>query len=219
MRISNKYIIVSILFFAGTISMISQISQHGLILNGGIGDVNSKIDKSGESWSELGYKGSFSVGYRLRYNRPSLHTFHFDIDVNIGTKVLKPVTYFKMGNMTGGATPDYFTSISGTLNYSFIKNFSIGLGIEPTYYFSRKIPGDVLLSDSDGNLFESGFDSSVYFERKNKFDIPVVAKVAYNFKVFEVGIYGKYGLINVLETEKFKNGKFRDFQLSVFIPF
>ncbi len=56
-------------------------------------------------------------------------------------------------------------------------------------------------------------------EIKNKFDIPLVAKVAYDLKVVEVGIVGKYGTVNLFETEYMKSGKIREIQLSLFIPF
>jgi len=46
-----------------------------------------------------------------------------------------------------------------------------------------------------------------------------VAKIAYNLKVVEIGITGKYGLMNILETESLKSGKIQELQLSLFIPF
>ena len=202
------------------------IVRHGLLLNVGIGDEDSKINKTGASWYELGYKAGFSVGYRLQIKKPTLHSFHYDMDVNIGAKLLKPSTYSSVGSGTVGCTPDYFSSINGTANYSFIDNLSIGLGVEPTYYFSRTIPGGIFYNgsfeDSDTNKdFDriEDFGTNKDFVRKNKFDIPVVAKISYNFKKFEVGIYGKYGMVNVLETAHFKYGKYRDVQLFVFIPF
>ena len=202
--------------FIGVMCVSAQLSQHGLIVNGSIGDEDSKIDKPpGGSWYELGYKAGFSVGYRLRFNKPTLHSFHFDMDVNIGARILSPVSYSPYGIGGGGSyTPDRFISIGGTANYSFIKKFSIGLGVEPAYYFKKGIPGSITFPGHVEDI-----DWSRYFDRKNRFDIPVVAKIAYNFNRFEVGIVGKYGMINVLETEHFKYGKFRDVQLSIFIPF
>ena len=215
-----------IILAIGCLSLNAQtLARHGLLLNVGIGDEDSKIDKTGASWYELGYKVGFSVGYRLQLKKPTLHSFHYDIDVNIGAKILKPSTYSSVASSTGGYTPDYFSSINGTVNYSFIDNLSIGLGVEPTYYFNRTIPGGIFYNgpyeDFDTNKdFDriEAFDTRD-FVRKNKFDIPVVAKISYNFKRFEIGIYGKYGMINVLETAHFKYGKYRDVQLFVFIPF
>jgi len=207
-----RKLVVFCALFIGVITVSAQLSQHGLIVNGGIGDEDSKIDFApGASWYKLGYKAGFSVGYRLRFNKPSLRSFHYDMDVNIGAKLLKPATYDYPFSSTGGTTPDFFSSIGGTVNYSFIKNFSIGLGVEPTYYFNGTIPGSFTSTER--------LDENRIFNRKNKFDIPVVAKIAYNFNGLELGISGKYGMMNVLETEYFKYGKFRDIQLSIFIPF
>jgi len=207
----KRKLVVFCALFIGVMAVSAQLSQHGLVVNGSIGDEDSKI-APGASWYKLGYKAGFSIGYRLRFNKPALRSFHYDMDVNTGAKLLKPATYDYSILSTGGGAFDRFTSISGTANYSFVKNLSAGLGVEPTYYFKRKIPGSFASAEPIENIDR-------YFERKNKFDIPIVAKIAYNFKTFEVGIVGKYGMMNVLETEHFKYGKFRDIQLSIFIPF
>jgi hypothetical protein len=93
--------------------------------------------------------------------------------------------------------PYYLTSIGGAVNYSIIKTLSAGIGIEPTFYLKK------------GN-------TNNYYNKK--YDIPLVAKVSYNFRVVEVAITSKYGLINVLETVG-SYGKLRDIQLSLFVPF
>lgn len=88
----------------------------------------------------------------------------------------------------------YSLSIRGTFNYILYKGLSIGAGVEPTWYF----------------------DSGI-----NNFDTPLVGKAAYNLGKFEVGLSYKHGLMNALKgtNENIKSGKFRDVQLSVFIPF
>jgi len=205
------------------ISLDAQISQHGLLLNGGIGSVSSQTDKSKDEWTKLDYKFGLSAGYRLRFNMPTLHSFHYDIDVMAGAKFFKPYTYFNThsGNnyASSGATPDYFTSISGTVNYTLFKNISIGFGLEPSYYFNNKLPGTygAILNPEQG-YYPGYFGSNT--ERKTKFDIPIVAKVSYNLKVVEIGISGKYGLTNVVQKpHSMKSGKNREIQLHLFIPF
>ena len=199
------------------------ISQHGIVLNGGTGSLKSKIDKSIGSWEEIDYKFGLSVGYRLRFSKPDVHSFHYDLDLNVGTKLLDNNSYFYneatgdyLSGYSGSASPDYFTAIGGTINYSLIKNLSMGLGLEPTYYFRQ-----------------------VGRSSKNKLDIPVVAKIAYNLKKVEIGLSYKYGLMgieksyggrpsggyssgeyNVYDMIYNKSSiKFRDIQLSLFIPF
>jgi hypothetical protein len=191
-----KKIILAYMLFICVMSVSAQLSRHGLVLNGGIGCVDSKTDKSSVQWQEVDYKSGFSVGYRLRLKKPATQFFHYDIDVNVGAKVLKSTSYTRYpdegyysnvgyGGYSSSPTPKLFTSVVGAANYSIIKNLSAGLGVEPTYYFR----GD------------------------NNFDIPIVAKIAYSLKVVEFEISGKYGLMNV------KSGKMREIQLSLFIPF
>ena len=166
--------------------------------------MDSKSDKWGDRWDDIDYKLGLSLGYRLRYNKPEPKSFHYDWDVNVGVKgarvanwnrqewIHEDDTLISLG-VSGGAAFHY-ASIGFTANYSLIKNLSAGFGVEPVYFFKAE-------------------------EIRNSFDIPVVAKIAYNLKVVEVGIYGKYGLVNVFEMDYLKSGKIREIQLSLFIPF
>ena len=56
-------------------------------------------------------------------------------------------------------------------------------------------------------------------DRKNKFDVPVVAKITYSLKVVEFEVSGKYGLVNVFESPNQTSGKYRELQFALFIPF
>lgn len=85
----------------------------------------------------------------------------------------------------------------GTVNYPVYKGLSVGLGVEPTYYFVSYEKNDM----------------------KRPLDVPFVGKIAYNFKFMELGISYKHGLMNVVETKDFASGRFRDWQVSVWIPF
>lgn len=73
----------------------------------------------------------------------------------------------------------------------------MGAGVEPVYYFA-------------------GYEKE---DMKHPFDVPFVGKIAYNLKFMELGISYKHGLSNVIETKDFTSGKFRDWQVSVWIPF
>jgi len=196
------------MLFIGVISLNAQLYQHGLILNGGLGRVDSKSDRLGDRWDDIEYKVGLSLGYRLRFNKPEPQSFHYDLDINAGVKGARVANWNKIyefpsedgyasavgyGGFSGGAGFHY-ASIGFTVNYSLIKNLSVGLGVEPAYHFKAA-------------------------EIRNSFDIPVVAKIAYNLKFVEVGITGKYGLVNVFEMDYLKSGKIREIQLSLFIPF
>ena len=198
------------LLFLSFISINAQISQHGFVLNGGFGSVNAEKGKSGERWDEYNYQFGIAAGYRIRLKKPELKSFHYDIDVTAGAKYLKAISYGLSGydgfsSSRTGSTPDYFASIGGTVNYSFIKNIGVGVGIEPTYFFKKDLPGTYLEGESK--------------ERKTNFDIPIIAKIYYDLKWVEIGISGKYGISSVLEKTHLKSGKYREIQMSVFIPF
>ena len=230
MKNKMRKLVVFCALFIGVMTVSAQLSQHGLVLNGGLGRLgfeNAAYTLAVEmSWSKIDYKSSASFGYRFRFKQPAPRAFHFDIDVLGGVKFLKTNVrrdwqdyeegsiegykpayggsygYFAHNSVAGSQL--WFTSIGLTANYSIFKNFSIGLGVEPTYYFK-----------SDKRLVEDWGVPDV----KNHFDVPVVGRIAYNLKFMEIGITGKYGLTNVLESTYLKNGKIGDLQLSVFIPF
>jgi hypothetical protein len=96
-----------------------------------------------------------------------------------------------------GNFSNHTVSISGTVNYTFLKNLSVGLGCEPAFYFQpNKFPLKLI----------------------SYYDLPLVAKIAYNLPFVEIGIVGKYGLINEFETRTMRSGKIREIQLSAFVP-
>jgi hypothetical protein len=215
----------TVMLFIGTMAVNAQLSQHGLLLNGGIGSVKNEsryyrpyyyggggYDFSNpyycNGWTEYEYKSGFSAGYRLRFKMPARKSFHYDLDLNAGAKILRSahfavvpdppnedgaIEHFTtVKSATSPRQPYYYTSIGGTVNYSLIKHLSIGLGIEPTLYLNR----------------ESKYNS----------DIPIVVKAAYSFGVAEIGISGKYGLSKAMNSMCYSSGKIREVQLSLFIP-
>jgi len=66
------------MLFISAISLNVQLYQHGLILNGGLGSVDAKIDKLGKRWDDIEYKVGLSLGYRFRFNKPEPKSFHYD---------------------------------------------------------------------------------------------------------------------------------------------
>jgi hypothetical protein len=211
-KVMKKVLLVCMLFIS-TMFASAQLSQHGLLLNGGFGSVDVKIDKGSISWDDMEYKGGTSIGYRLRFKKPTFQSFHYDVDVKGGAYFTRnmnwsyfifegypnangePVNIIGFGG-SGGHWLSSYISLGGTANYTLINNLSVGLGLEPTYIFKPS-----------GN------------ESLNKFDIPVTAKIAYNLKFVEVGLYGKYGLMNIMDKTHPQSGKIRELHLSIFIPF
>jgi len=169
----------------------AQLSQHGILLSGGIGKVDAKIDKSAVDLEDISHKFGLSIGYRLRFNTSMPKKLHYDLDLNVGTKFFQTLYGF-----TNESSSNTFTSIGGSVNYSLMKNISLGLGAEPVYYW--------------------GIGSE---SRIKNFDVPAVAKISYNLKFVEIGISGKYGFVKLFETNHLKSGRIRELQISAFIPF
>lgn len=122
----------------------------------------------------------------------------FDVDAGLETKKWES----SYGKTTGA--PDmlevhsqrYSVFAAATANYTLYKGLSVGAGLAPSYYF-----------------YQDGEDN------KRHFDVPLIAKVAYNFKIFELGVSYKYGLTNSLKTDYLKSGRLQEWNLSLWIPF
>ncbi len=196
----KKLLILLTIFCALSLHVQGQI-ESGLIVGAGLGSLSSDISLSTQGeikFSEVDYKSNFSVGYRFRIRPDEAPILFVDLDANLGMKSWHSA--YKKSNLEPAiyeaSSQYFFLSAGGTANYPIYKAWSIGAGIEPTYYFKQ-----------DG-------ESS-----KNKFDVPLVGKLAYKFNIFELGISYKYGLMNIIKTDYIKSGKLREWQLSVWIPF
>lgn len=174
------------------------IDKHGIVLGGGLGSINKEYKPfiNNVTKGETKYKSSIYIGYKFRMN--SSESFFLDVDLNLGVKMWK--SSFKNNKpeppIYEASSEYYYISTNGSINYLIYKGLSVGVGIEPTYYFY-----------TDGE------------KSKNKFDTPIIGKVAYDFGKFELGIGYKHGLFSPIKTDYFKSGKFRDVQVSLFIPF
>lgn len=194
----KKILLIIIVTFNITIIKAQMIEKHGLVLKGGIGNIDSKLNSIPEiTDNNIDYKSGFSVGYKFRIN-PKLNSFFIDVDANLGMKMWKSsyIRSISEPPMYEASSNYYSLSIEGTFNYKIYKGLNAGIGIEPLYY-----------------LYQEGEKS------KNKFDIPLVAKLAYDFGKFEVGINYKYGLTNAIKTDYIKSGKIREVGIFLFIPF
>lgn len=176
-------------------------TESGIVVSGGIGSIQTKLNSSVQEKAtpyDIEYKYNVSLGYRFRLHSAKTPSLFYDLDAGLGMKSWHS-TYGKTSGVppTYEATSNMFSVFgSGTVNYSIYKGLSIGAGLQPTYYF-----------------YQNGENN------KNKFDIPVVAKIAYRFKVLEIGISYKHGLMNTLKTDYLKSGKLREYNLSLWIPF
>lgn len=175
--------------------------KSGLLLSGGIGSIKSELSSTVPNsilHTDVSYKMGFSIGYRFRLQPHVSSRITYDLDANVGLRNWKS-SYrrnFNEPEIYSASSQYYYLSATATVNYSIYKGFKVGAGIEPTYYFKQ-----------------NGESSS------KSFDIPLVARIGYDFGGFEVGVKYMHGLFNVVDTKYLESGKFRDWQLSVFIPF
>lgn len=174
------------------------ITKKGIVAGVSIGNISSDLNPLKDvKDSDISYKTGYAIGYRLRIE-PNINPFFIDVDANIGMKTWKSSYSASLNEppLFEASSRYFFVSASGTFNYPLYRGLNIGLGTEPTYYF-----------------YQDGEKSS------NKFDIPLLGKVAYDFGKFEAGLSYKHGLTDIIKTDRIKSGKFREIQLSVFFPF
>ena len=179
--------------------------KSGIFLSGGkpiLRDMKFGKDSWFKDESKLSSIISVSIGYRLRIHEQQSKGF-FDFELAAG------FTSINFDSRHLSVFPPYNThisaslfSIEGSYNYKIFKKLSAGIGIVPTIY----------LNEIEWySLNESNYDT--------KFDSPLKAKIAYNFKVLELELYYKQGFTNSFHSRSFSSGKRNEWGLSLFFPF
>lgn len=175
-------------------------TESGIVVEGGIGNIQTKLISSAQETAgacDIDYRYNLSLGYRFRLHTGEKAPLFYDVEAGIAMKYYDST----FGEMSGkpaiveASAKRFSFFATGTANYTLYKGLSIGAGVQPTWYFSQ----------NGGN--------------SKRFDIPVMGKVAYRFKAFEVGLTYKHGLMNSLKTEYLKSGRLREYTLSVWMPF
>ena len=182
--------------------------KSGLLFQGGSGAIKAVMEpaylESIVSY-DIYYKNSFSIGYRFRVKQAGTSLF-YNLDANLGMKSWQmTVSSLNPSNDPSNpydnllskeeSTQFYLASLSATANYSIYKGLNAGVGLEPAFL-----------------IMQTGSKSKF-------FDMPFIVKLAYDLGPVELGINYKYGLFDLIKTDDIKSGKFRDMQISLFIPF
>ena len=200
--------------------------KSGIIVGGGKGSLSNVVfpdeytTLSGIYIEDLqwSYKYLFdaAIGYKFRLE-PQNKPFFYDLDLNIGLKRFntgligtfeteipmedsneEEIEYYR-GNSYGHFQQIYYSfSVNPTWNYRLLKGLYAGVGIEPTLYF---------------------IDSADLSGEEWKFDLPLTAKIGYDLKFIDFSIHYKHGLFDTMDPMYLGPAKFRNWQLSVFIPF
>ncbi|MDR0891772.1 MAG: hypothetical protein LBN24_04080 [Mediterranea sp.] len=194
-------VLCGLLCCAITFTHAQRTLQSGIMIEGGVGHTSAQYFYS-FPLNDIDYKASVAVGYQFRI-RPILSK-HFFIDVNpmIGVRfqsskyAYSDVDYYNgWGFLHTGGRTFYHLSLGGMANCSLWKGLNIGVGVEPTYVFAQE--------EKETNL---------------KFHLPLVGKLGYDFGPVEVAVKYKHGLTNAIKNSFVKSGKFREWQLSLFVP-
>jgi hypothetical protein len=212
----NKTPIV-LLFLFSTLYSYSQF-KSGFIIGGGKGSISDVVLKDEDlSWlsnanmqQNYKYKFDVTIGYKFRI-APQNRPFFYDLDLYFGLRrfntgyiitgeFINDFNELIIVNQTYHKQHIYHSfSLNPSWNYRLVKGLYAGAGIEPTVYCIW------------GN-------NSVYFFRL-KFDLPLTAKVGYDLKFIDFSISYKHGFFDTMDYSYLKPAKFRNLQLSIFIPF
>jgi hypothetical protein len=207
-----KNYLISI-FIIISFSASSQI-KHGLLLGGGGGSLyNVNYIQKGYGWDKAAdikitagnssYKHNAVIGYKLRLESANKNKLFYDLDLGFATKKVNFDMDGTYTNENGGethfiSTGSYSTisfSVGFSANYIIYKDLYAGIGIEPIYSFHN-------------------FSRFI-----NIFDAPLIGKLGYDFKFFDIAVAYKKGLLNALKSDEFEKGQFNDWQIQLFIPF
>jgi hypothetical protein len=203
--------IIILIFTLLTTTGFAQIKvKSGLLLGGGKGslcDVNMKgraTDFVEITSTNSSYKYNAMIDYKLRMENTNENKWFYDMDLGFalkginfeekGTYVDEDGNTFPVAVRSGSYSLASF-SIGLSANYKIVKGLYAGIGIEPTCYFH---------------------DLTQYIKI---FDAPLIGKLGYDFKYFDIAVVYKKGLLNALQSDNFSKGRINDLQLQLFIPF
>jgi hypothetical protein len=186
--------------------------KSGIVVGGGDSWMHkSKINSpllSGERDLNWDHRFSFNAGYQFQYEFKN----HFLIDAALLYQARRVnIAYQEQGmdpnidygkQQPGGAIYDKTKlfnglSLNAVVGYKLWKGLKAGIGVEPTIYFN---------TTSENNMTD------------DKFDIPLVVKVGYDFNWFQVDLSYKNGFKRLYWNPVVGNTDTRDLQVSIFVP-
>lgn len=194
----KAFILLSCLLLFPVLSH-SQI-KSGIVIGGMDSWMHKREVRSGESpygekdenWK---HRFGFSIGYQFQFDLPK--RFFVDAALLYQARNLNVAYTESFGETYENTKLFNSMALNGVVGYRLWKGLKIGAGIEPTLYFN---------TDMGYNL------------ATNKFDIPVVAKLGYDFNCFQVDLSYKNGFKTIYRNYVVGKPQTRDLQVSIFIP-
>ena len=200
-----------ILFFISITLISIQAQEHGFV--GGLSMASFKKELAYTTQIANYYPSGTgkSVLFGYQYRQSLSPKYFLDIYGLIGRRsnILKDATQSSVLNSDGIWVPspvntttyslkfDYF-SLGLIASYKLWKQLHVGIGGEPTCYYSAKYP----------------IGKTAHYI----FDIPLVLQAGYSFKYFDISASYKKGNNNLMNNEEFKSLKNKDIQFSIFVP-
>lgn len=196
-------LMVFVLIFIGHSKMFAQ-NTSGILIGGGAGSMDTHFEKN-IPLSQNGnlfdgtYNYDLHVGYR--YSLKQSRLFFWNFDALFGLKRIDKSSfrgYTDNGSFLNyadaGKNLNYYIAFSPSANVNVWKGLYLGVGVAPTCYFYQS---------RDKNW---------------DFDLPVVAKVGYDFGIMSLEASFGYGLLKDSQVPMLKNNRKKEFQLSLYVP-
>lgn len=166
--------------------------EHGPIVGGSMGKLHEKLDVISSDFRD--YKFHYHVGYA--YRQYLGNKFAIDGIALFGSQG-SDYQYWVGGSPIIHVMGKY-VSLGTVVSYECFPHFRVGLGADVAWYVDK-------------------LGSSAY-NKKNAIDVPLVARISYSLKWFEVQLAYKHGTCSLMDTETLGKMTSRDIQLSLFVP-
>lgn len=207
----NKYTIILILFFSVKTSA-AQFQELGIIFGPSITQYSHKTNKVLDPL-DFGVPSTppfdFHIGLRARYQMTSKWSHDIGIIYGIRTARSDKNNLFLSSILIAQHKGDAdilewstamkfsYLAIPVILHYELIPKLRVGLGIEPTHYYTPKHQAN----DNSGMM-----------------DMPIVGQITYQLWGLELSAAYKHGVFNLIKNKETKSLYFQDIQFSFYIP-
>jgi hypothetical protein len=190
--------------------------RHGLLNNWGKGSMTGLQHNIGDDFSDgilkatsvaSTYNYNVALGYRFRLKMSNPKLF-YDADLTLGLKKysyivhMLPTDKYETGTpvhrFPGGFYYSYHVSLALSCNYLLYKGLYAGAGIEPSFRYRTEISVSPPV---------------------NRTDVPVFAKIGYDFRFIDISFAYKMGLTDMMRDKNLTSGRINDWQMQLFIPF
>lgn len=190
------------LFFLWMTVRAQMLRSSGLMLYGGKNTVNYQMTSPEKGLppfdlanSHLGADFTLGAGYRWRLNCPDTGWF-FDLSLSArygrysyGFRYLSSDVHTTYVGGEGIRNL-WSASVTGSVGRYLFRGLNLSVGVEPTFYF---------------------YDKSF-------FDLPVFARLAYDFRFMEVAVQYKWGMTRKFNMSPFLRNRLSGWECSVYIP-